>query len=685
MGVAYNSNVLNQRGAPAMYEDLIANRPAAGYVGRVFIGTDNFNIYRDNGTTWNQLGGSASGTVTSITGTANQVIASSATGAVTLSLPQNIGISNSPTFAGITLSGLSSAGLVINSSAGVISTSSGTGFIKMAAGVVSYDNSTYISLTALSASSPLSYNNVTGVFSIQVATGAQNGYLSSSDWTTFNGKQSALNGTGFVKISGTTISYDNSTYISLTALSASSPLSYNNVTGAFSIQVATGSQNGYLSSADWTTFNGKQATISGGTGVTVAGNVVSIGQSVATSASPTFAGITLSALSSAGLVINSAGGVLSTSSGTGFVKMSAGVLSYDNSSYISLTALSASSPLLYNNATGVFSIQVATGAQNGYLSSSDWTTFNSKQAALSAGTGVTISGGVVSIGQSVATSASPTFAGMTLTGALSGTSASFSSTIGSVQGNFIDNFSGVSRSSVGNTSGGSSAIGGFIIKTDAGTLGTLADFSTSYSDTKYRNKIFLSADNAGVALDAYGSSGAITMYTGASETLALTINSSQQVQINAATASTAYNNGALVISGGVGVAGNIYGNGTINAAGNITVATSVITLNATNGMVYSSALSPAGYNYTSTTALNSPAFYYGYTGGGTATFTVPNPSINNQLYYIKNVSGTTLTVNAFSGCDIINIAGSSVSSLTFATGIGGLFYSNGGTHTIQIC
>lgn len=44
--------------------------------------------------------------VTSITGTANQVIASSSTGAVTLSLPQSIGTTSSPTFAGLTLSGL---------------------------------------------------------------------------------------------------------------------------------------------------------------------------------------------------------------------------------------------------------------------------------------------------------------------------------------------------------------------------------------------------------------------------------------------------------------------------------------------------------------------------------------------------------------------------------------------------
>lgn len=40
--------------------------------------------------------------VTSITGTANQVIASSATGNVTLSLPQSIATSSSPTFAGVT-------------------------------------------------------------------------------------------------------------------------------------------------------------------------------------------------------------------------------------------------------------------------------------------------------------------------------------------------------------------------------------------------------------------------------------------------------------------------------------------------------------------------------------------------------------------------------------------------------
>ena len=49
-----------------------------------------------------------------------------------------------------------------------------------------------IALTALSAKSPLVYDSVAGEFSMPVANGTTNGYLSSSNWTTFNNKQNAL-------------------------------------------------------------------------------------------------------------------------------------------------------------------------------------------------------------------------------------------------------------------------------------------------------------------------------------------------------------------------------------------------------------------------------------------------------------------------------------------------------------
>jgi hypothetical protein len=93
---------------------------------------------------------------------------------------------------------------------------------------------------ALSASSPLAYNSGTGVFSIPAATSSQNGYLTSTDWTTFNAKQAALSGTGFVKISGTTISYDNSTYLTTSAAASTYlALAGGTLTGALNGTSAT--------------------------------------------------------------------------------------------------------------------------------------------------------------------------------------------------------------------------------------------------------------------------------------------------------------------------------------------------------------------------------------------------------------------------------------------------------------
>lgn len=52
---------------------------------------------------------------------------------------------------------------------------------------------------------------------------------------------------------------NNAGYITLNSLSATTPLSYSTSTGALSISLASSTSNGYLSSTDWSTFNGKQA------------------------------------------------------------------------------------------------------------------------------------------------------------------------------------------------------------------------------------------------------------------------------------------------------------------------------------------------------------------------------------------------------------------------------------------
>lgn len=63
-----------------------------------------------DGSAWATIDTSASGDVDSIIGTANQVIASNPTGNVTLSLPQSIATSSSPTFASLTTLGNITAG-----------------------------------------------------------------------------------------------------------------------------------------------------------------------------------------------------------------------------------------------------------------------------------------------------------------------------------------------------------------------------------------------------------------------------------------------------------------------------------------------------------------------------------------------------------------------------------------------
>jgi len=71
------------------------------------------------------------------------------------------------------------------------------------------------------------------------ATASVNGYLTSTDWTTFNSK-----GSGTV-----------------TSVTGTAPVvSSGGTTPAISMAAATTSVNGYLSSTDWTTFNNKAGT-----------------------------------------------------------------------------------------------------------------------------------------------------------------------------------------------------------------------------------------------------------------------------------------------------------------------------------------------------------------------------------------------------------------------------------------
>jgi hypothetical protein len=126
--------------------------------------------------------------------------------------------------------------------------------------------SAFIALTALSGTAPIQYNNTTGAISITQASGSTNGFLSSTDWNTFNNKTSNV---------GTVTSVAALT-LGTTGTDLSSSVANGTTTPVITLNVPTASaaNRGALSAADWTTFNNKQNALTNPvTGTGTAGQV----------------------------------------------------------------------------------------------------------------------------------------------------------------------------------------------------------------------------------------------------------------------------------------------------------------------------------------------------------------------------------------------------------------------------
>ena len=175
---------------------------------------------------------------------------------------------------GITYGRKNGAWVAVTSSSGTVTSVSGTSPISVANGsstpAVSISQATTSTDGYLSATDWNTFNNkqpsgtyvtnVTGTspvvssggttpaISIPAANATTNGYLTSADWTTFNSKQPA------------------GTYV--TSVTGTAPIvSSGGTTPAISMAAATSSVNGYLTSTDWSTFNGKQAALVSGTSI----------------------------------------------------------------------------------------------------------------------------------------------------------------------------------------------------------------------------------------------------------------------------------------------------------------------------------------------------------------------------------------------------------------------------------
>jgi hypothetical protein len=123
--------------------------------------------------------------------------------------------------------------------------------------------SAFIALTALSGTAPIQYNNTTGAISITQASGSANGFLSSTDWNTFNNKTSNV-GT-VTSVAALTLGTSGTDLSSSVANGTTTPVITLNV------PTASAANRGALSAADWTTFNNKQNALTNpvtGTGTT---------------------------------------------------------------------------------------------------------------------------------------------------------------------------------------------------------------------------------------------------------------------------------------------------------------------------------------------------------------------------------------------------------------------------------
>lgn len=126
-------------------------------------------------------------------------------------------------------------------------------------GITSLNSQTGTTQTFATGSSGTDFNIAsatnTHTFNLPTASASNRGLLSTSDWSTFNGKEPAL-------------TKGNLTEATSSVLTISGGTSAVIGTGT-SIQVkqANGSQSGFLATADWTTFNNKQNALVSGTNI----------------------------------------------------------------------------------------------------------------------------------------------------------------------------------------------------------------------------------------------------------------------------------------------------------------------------------------------------------------------------------------------------------------------------------
>ena len=218
------------------------------------------------------------------------------------------------------------------------------------AGTPTWTTPTTGTVTSVTGTSPVvSSGGNTPAISMPAATSSVNGYLTSADWTTFNGKHPA------------------GTYV--TSVAATSPVtSSGGTTPTIAMPAATASVSGYLTSTDWNTFNNKGS----GTVTSVTGTAPVVSSGGATPA------ISMAAAT------GSVNGYLTSTDWTTFNNKGSGTVTSVAAITLGTTGTDLSSTVANGTTTPVITLQVPTASatNRGALSSTDWSTFNGKAPAV---------------------------------------------------------------------------------------------------------------------------------------------------------------------------------------------------------------------------------------------------------------------------------------------------------------
>jgi hypothetical protein len=136
-------------------------------------------------------------------------------------------------------------------------------------------------ITAVTGTAPIaSSGGTTPDISISQADSTTDGYLSSADWNTFDGKFDTPTGTAsdYLDGTGTPTPFPTIPVLPPTIVedvTATAPIiSSGGATPDISITQASASTDGYLSATDFNTFDGKQDALTAGTGIDLTGNIV---------------------------------------------------------------------------------------------------------------------------------------------------------------------------------------------------------------------------------------------------------------------------------------------------------------------------------------------------------------------------------------------------------------------------